>query len=310
MALLHFYKPEDFGAANFVMDFQMDILDMNNPNILIKKGPNLDKLDKHDKNYIASTLMELWSETNHTNTLCFEPHTIKKCLCFGCCIYFILLVCMIAVLESNIPLFPSNKMKQIVAISLGFISIVVLAIILFGMLLVMQRRSAAREKWRARFVNILCSYLIELKQQYSNLTFSIIYPMCIYSQRIKTHAIHSTSYHEKVKLYRDSTVQHELLRGDEYISAIWCYLRVSEGSIVTSDTEPIYQSTQHHIRRDSKDSEYSKVTSVTSAYSLQIEDDDRMSNIIIEPPSKKGSVQTGKFPIRSKNGKFKYKTLL
>ena len=139
---LQFAKSEDFGAANFVMDFQMDLIDIDNPNILIKKGPNLELLDKHDKNDIASSIMEIWQESmnSNANNRYSNTNIIKKFLCFGCCIYIILLIGMIAVLESDLQWFQNDKIKQIIAISLGLLSVIILAIILFGMLYVMQKR--------------------------------------------------------------------------------------------------------------------------------------------------------------------------
>eukprot|EP01083_Nonionella_stella_P226823 805183_1 len=219
---------------------------------------------------------------------------------------------MIGVLESNLPFFKTDKIKQIIAIALGLVSVIVLAIILFGMLFVMQQRLAVKERWRHRFVTILCSYLIDLKQQYPNLTFSIIYPMNIYSRRVKTSpAIHNNNNNknEKMSLYNNENM-YSAPRGDEYISEIWCYLRVSEGSIVTPDCEPIHQSTHVNMR---KDSDFSRITGLTGQFSLQIEDD--YSNINTngknknnkKKPSKKGNVQTGKFPVLAK--KMGYKQL-
>lgn len=142
MPTLEFQKSSDFGAANFVMDFQMDLIDINNPNILIKKGPNLELLDKDDKNNIASSIMELWQDSMNSNANRRYSNTniIKKFLCFGCCIYIILLIAMIAILESDLPWFKDEKIKQIIAIALGLLSVIILAIILFGMLFVMQKR--------------------------------------------------------------------------------------------------------------------------------------------------------------------------
>ena len=139
---LQFEKSSDFGAANFVMDFQMDLIDINNPNILIKKGPNLDQLDKHDKNNIASSIMELWeaSTNSNNNHILSNTNLIKKFLCFGCCVYIILLIGMIGILESNLPWFHNDRTKHIIAISLGLLSVIILAIILFGMLFVMKQR--------------------------------------------------------------------------------------------------------------------------------------------------------------------------
>ena len=45
-----------------------------------------------------------------------------------------------AALESNLALFPSDKVKQIAAIALGLLSVVVLVLILLAMLCVMQLR--------------------------------------------------------------------------------------------------------------------------------------------------------------------------
>ena len=124
--------------------------------------------------------------------------------------------------------------------------------------------------------------------------------MKIYSRRIKTNpAINN----EKIKLNKrynelDDKTNNEYLggrvrggRGDEYLSSIWCYLRVSEGSIVTPDNEPIYESSNPAMR---KDSEFSRVTGITSAYSLQIEDD-----IIANNNNKKNSQH-----VQDKNNKF------
>ena len=141
MAHLQFQKSEDFGAANFVMDFQMDIIDLHNPNILIKKGPNLDLLDKHDKNDIASTIMELWSIADNSNNSCLKPNSIKKYLCCGCCLYILILLAMVGILESNFPFFDMpDRIRRIIAIALGSLSITILIIILFGLLFLMQQR--------------------------------------------------------------------------------------------------------------------------------------------------------------------------
>ena len=137
--------------------------------------------------------------------------------------------------------------------------------------------------------------------------------MNIYSRRIKTSPAISNNYqNEKIKLnkriydddfkdyngyndYNDSISKvskvsiesnnnnnnNKRLRGDEYIKEIWCYLRVSEGPIITPDNEPIYESTHKNMR---KNSEYSHITGITSAFSLQIEDD-----IVVQNNTKKNS---------------------
>jgi len=321
MATILFEKPADFGAANFVMDFQMDIIDINEPNILIKKGPNLDKMDKQDKNYISSAIMELWTDINESTEnkrmCCSNTHTAKKFICFGCCIYIILLIALVAILESHLPIFPSTETKQIVAIVLGGTSVVILALILFTVLCVMQQRASIKEKWRDRFVHYLCVYINDLKQQYPNLTFSIIYPILVYSHRTKTSPAinhHKTSYLNDLN---HSHADNEI-RGDEYVSAIWCYLRVSEGSIITTDSEPVLESTHENMRRDTDT--YSRITGVTLAYSLNIEDESRSmidmrnkkkSSFAKQNKKKKlsqkGSVQTGRFPVLAK--KMGYKQL-
>ena len=166
------------------------------------------------------------------------------------------------------------------------------------------------DKWRSCFLKYLCSYIVTLKQRHSNLTFSIIYPMHIYSRRIKqSPAINKKN--ERMRLYGNGNDNY-VLRGDEYVSNIWCYLRVSEGSIVTPDIEPIYESTHVNMR---KDSEFSRITGISQGFSLQIEDQcvsnsmnhtygnhslDAHNNKKKQKPSKKGNVQTGKFPLLSK----------
>ena len=136
----HYTKAPDFGAANFVMDFQMDTVEMDNANILIQKGPNLDKLTKHEKEHIASVIMDIWTETALRNRHCVDPNTIRKALCFGCCCFMVILVAMVAVLESNLYLIRSERMKQIVAIALGLCSVIILSLIFCGMLFVMKQR--------------------------------------------------------------------------------------------------------------------------------------------------------------------------
>jgi len=239
--------------------------------------------------------MELWQESmsSNTNNRFSNTNIIKKFLCFGCCIYIILLIAMIAILESDLPWFKDEKIKQIIAIALGLLSVIILAIILFGMLFVMQKRMAVREKWRDRFVNYLCAYITELKQHYPNLTFSVIYPMNIYSRRVKTSPAITN---EKRRLNDNCNNNNmEIKDGNVYISAIWCYLRVSEGSIITSDNEPIYESTNISMR---KDSDYSRVTGITSAFSLNIEDDSK--SIVAMNTMKNASSTNG---MNGKNGK-------
>lgn len=186
---------------------------------------------------------------------------------------------------------------------------------------------AVREKWRDRFVKYLCIYITQLKQHYPNLTFSIIYPMSIYSHRIKTSPAISNSYNERQRLTDNRNNDKDLQNGNIYISEIWCYLRVSEGPIVTPDNEPIYESTHVSMR---KDSDYSRITGITSAFSLNIEDDSKsivamntMKNANSSTNginnngkkngknnkklSKQGSVNHGGFPILAK--KLGYKQL-
>ena len=174
-----------------------------------------------------------------------------------------------------------------------------------------------REKWRDRFVKYLCQYIVELKQHYPNLTFSIIYPMHIHSRRVKTSpAINNYNDYEMNRKLKENNKndnnknrnnyngngnnngqqENEIIRGNEYISAIWCYLRVSEGSIVTPDNEPIYESTNISMR---KDSDYSRITGITSAFSLNIEDDGKS---LVSYNTKKNSTTNG-IGINGQNGK-------
>jgi len=291
----YYTKPPEFGAANFVMDFQMDIIDANHENIVIQKGPNLDHLTKTDKKQIAEIIMEIWSETAHQKRLCIHPMTIRKLLCVFCSCFTVLLVGVIAVGESNIYFVQSlsDRMKMIIAIALGVVSVIVLLLILCGMVFVMKRRAKIRDKWRGEFVQRLCAELVYFEQQHPQLTFSVIYPIPIWSRHVAARHPAATP-----PLQRGMAVDD----GRRLVSAIWCYLRVSEGPIVTSDREPIYASTQWNGR---KESESSRITGVNSTFSLNVEDQnvtDKNKKL-----SKKGNVQTGKFPVIAK--KMGYKQL-
>merc|ERR550539_532775 len=104
----------------------MDLIDMNNENILIQKRPNLDKLSKHDKEHIAGIIMEIWAGSLHAHQYCLNAQSMRKLICFSCCCFMVILVAMIAVLESNIYIVrtTSQRTKLIIAICLGLCSII------------------------------------------------------------------------------------------------------------------------------------------------------------------------------------------
>ena len=173
------------------------------------------------------------------------------------------------------------------------------------------------DEWRDEFVQRLCGELVYFEQQHPDLVFSVIYPMRIWSRRTATSpAIHRGSDCNEAQ---QTLHQTEPLRpsstSNDFVSAIWCHLRVSEGSIVTSEREPIYDSTQWNMRRESES--LSRITGITSTFSLQIEDHRQLNgqskgggtkqNENGKALSKKGNVQTGRFPVIAK--KMGYKQL-
>ena len=289
-------KPPDFGAANFVMDFQMDIIDIDDVNILIKKGPNLNKLTKIEKEEIASVIMEIWTETAHQNRQCVPVRTLRKLLCLICCCFIVDLAALIAVIESNLHFIrneENQEIRKILVIALGVCLVIILLIISCGMLLIIKRRTSKSDKWRNDFVRRLCGELIHFGEQRPDLIFSVIYPIPIWSR----HSVTSPAIH------RDEVIDHETHRnsGNEFVSAIWCHLRVTEGAIVTAETEPIYDSTQWNMRKES--GSLSRITGITSTLSLEIADYRSLKgNVDDNKLSKKGNVQTGKFPIAKRMG--------